>query len=549
MTTQFSRLITTAERKLSVAGNRIVRGLPCEVQRIFHVEPRAARCVDAYHAPSSEVVAATRFYEGLIASPTQVVEFPIQEIGSNGRPTGNVIRRRTSIAELMKLGSDDTETSNYAENIFNSLLNDGVITYDRPDTNTRNEMLRGHYATRTIANNASNPVTAQTRDPRFADPTTILDYPESPMAGRIADPAHPTDPRLVPGAYPKIHNEFRRTVYFTPRVLDASIVTTARLRGLYENTVRAIFDKLKSRNCPMLFHPVVIACRQPIIPDINNYFYRYAPDTQGDIYDWRTNNGVGEFWIRNSVLGFSLPDGDQNPGPSITRGGSASGLWEQSLDQRIPITMSSGFSITHGSIDITNTRDEARTLNTHTADACFELLRLLNGLRFILDSGNEDVDGHACMVDLHATQAVYRIAQYESYIQINRPYGSNVTGYRALVQQETVARQAKAQGDIVAQFVPGYKSSGDEGADIAMGLIGSVTLAVEAAIATGNPAVGVVMFLVAGTILIVEFLLLPESPRDPYSLPLRVSGWNPISPMMYGITVTNALQATPVFRY
>jgi len=496
--------------------------------------PRGANTSNVFRGLSSTQTDAYQFFDGLNGrSPTDSIEFTLYEKDGNGRPTGRSARRRITVADMVNLAGDYQETTNNLQSIYSGLVRDGLITESPLDASAQNIMLRGLAA----------PVTQQTRDPHMADPRGILRAPWQSQRGQIPDPYNSDDPRGVPSWWPNI-NDKAPVVGLTPRVLDKGQVSTESLRDLYRRIIFACHAYLQSRNAPMIFHPLAIAAQSHIYP--SRWAYSNVDNESGSksIAKWSAANNDTRYLLQNTVLGFKYPEGFQHNGP-LFGAHPSHWVWEQSLDRRFPITVGTGTIQSRGAFD---TGERITSWPIYTADALLELQRWVNVMRVLLATGNVSQDPKACMVDAFAINAVYVGAQRRAYDQVNLPMGSNVVGARERFAREALARKAAQRGSL---GVPGYHSTGDDAADISMGLVGSVALAVSDALVTGGfpvgLAVGIVSFLVRGGSLLATFLGGPDAPRNPFDYPIRMSDSNS-SPIINGLTVNNCLQLPPLYR-
>lgn len=507
--------------------------IPDWILKTFRVNTDRSTCRSAnvLSGLDKAQVDAYQFYDGLRGkSPNTELSFTLYAKDANGNLTGAATRKTTSVASLALLSGDWQEKTNRLQSVFDRLKRDGLLVDGTLDANGQRELLVGQAIR----------VTQQTRSSHFADPTDILRAPFVPGAGEIVDPYYPTDPRGIPARYPNIRNA--PTVSLTPRVLDRSLVSQDSLRQVYIDLMLAVCGHLKARNAVPLFHPLMIAQQAHISP--NRWAYSNLDNESGSkaIAEWAEHNADPEYLLQHTVLGFKFPDGDQNQGPQF--GGESSWIWEQSLARRFPITIATGTTQTRGAWD---DRDRKTSWNIYTADALLELQRLVNVAAVLLSSGNASADPRAAMVDVFACQGVYSMAQERAYIQVGRPYGSNVAGYRERIAAEAQARKVAQRGSL---GVPGYQSSGDDAADITMGTIGCVALAVSDALKTGGfpvgLAVGIVSFLIRGCALMATFLGGPDTQPNPFDYPIRMGSGR--APAFNGITVKNALEQPPVFR-
>jgi hypothetical protein len=215
-------------------------------------------------------------------------------------------------------------------------------------------------------------------------------------------------------------------------------------------------------------------------------------------------------------------------------------VWNASINRRFPQTIGTGSFLSRGAWD---DLDSKLSWPIYTADALLELQRIVNVMGALLASGNASRDPKAAMVDMFACQAVYHGAQLQAYRQVGRPYGTNVIGYREQIAREAKAREASRRGDL---GVPGYQSTGDDAADITMGCIGTVALAVQDGLKTGSVEAAVVSAVIRGLTLLYTFLSGPDALHNPYDYPIRMSGGK--SPAYNGISVKNALELPPCFR-
>jgi len=499
-------------------------GLPIGIQRLFGIEDKCSPIQQsAVPSPSAQQRDAYSFYDNLAgASPDKEIKFRQYELDSQGRQTGASRERTITVAGLINLSG--TWREDYAR--LGSILdrNSDLFTTVRPSDAERDQLLVRDFVR----------VTGQTRDPSFADPTGILRAPWRAGTGQIPDPYHPSDPRSVAAWYPNVANI--PTVYPTARMLNRADVPTQRLRNLYYDLHRALHAHLKARNVPAVFHPLMVACQAHIFPSYQNY--SNLADEKGSrvTREWAENNGDLSYLAQNTILGFSYPTGDQSPGPTF----SNHWLWEASLDRRVPCTIGTDNTQTRG---VWDDGDRKTTYNLYTADACLELVRLLNAAYALRLTGDAAVDARAVTVELYAANQLYHGAQVEAYRQVGKPFGSAVLGYRDAIDREAQARKARARGSL---GVPGYESSGDDTEDIAMGLVGCVGTALGAAVATGNVFVGIAALVISGANLLYTFLSGPDAPRNPYDYPIRMLGGKSCD--IPGVSVKNALELCPVYR-
>lgn len=502
--------------------------LPCGIAKLFGYEPRACRVdASAFSGMSAEGRAASSFYDGLIQDPDRVLSFPCRVKDNAGNLTNNIVTKRFTVGGLMDLAptwKDSTARLQQIVDRFSDITTDGLLS-----PQDQQAMLTGRWVGRE-AN--------QTRFEKLANPSGILTIPNPQSGASWPDPYNPTDSRLVPSWFPK-HNAACPVVSFTPRVLDQSAVPTQRLVDGYQDLTLALFNFLRDRNVPMPLCPEIIGARQNF--QLGRAVYSSYDNNSGGlrVQDWYHDNRDTKYLLQDSVFGYTFPDGDPNQGPRF--GVDNAALWRTSMDRRVPISIGMDSHVTKGAWG----DDESRlSWNIATADALLEFLRLLNAAKILLATSNAGVDARATMVPLFAAQAVYTGAQVRAYQHIGKPYGSNVLGYRANIAREVAMRKARERDATVG--VPGYHSSGDDAADIGMGLIGCVSGAVTAALAAGNPIAGVVAFVILGLRLMVSFLLEPDAPADPYSLPLRMTEGKGVQ--FFGLSVTNALELPPAYR-
>lgn len=504
-----------------------LKSLPCGIAKLFGYTPRTCRVdASAFTGMDQAGREASNFYDGLITDPDRVLTFPCRLRDSAGNLTNQVITKRFSVGGLMDLGAGWKDSTARLQQVYDRAAD---ISVERVLTAAeQQEMLTGRWVDRR---------TGQQRSKSLADARGILNVPAVQDGECWPDPYNPTDRRLVPGWFPKL-NASAPIVSLTPRVLDQGAVPTERLATLYQDLVLAVFNYLRDRNVPMLFAPEYIGARQNF--QLGRSIYSSYGDNSGgiEVQNWYRDNRNVNYLLQDSVFGHTMPDGDPNQGPRF--GGNGSALWRTSLDRRVPISIGSGSYITKGAWG----DDESRlSWRIATADGLLELQRWLNVAACLLAVGNANRDARATMVSLFAAQAVYNGAQVRAYQHINRPYGSNVIGYRANIAREVALRKARERDATVG--VPGYHSSGDDAADIGMGLIGCVSGAVSAA-ADAGPVAGVVAFVILGLRLMVSFLMEPDAPADPYSLPLRMTSGKGVN--LFGLSVTNALECPPAFR-
>lgn len=515
---------------------RTVKGfVPCYVLKALRATEGTRCAPSAIRSPSPEAREAFQLYDNLQGDPSQELTFTVQEKDRSGNLTGRAQRVTTRIADMCFLGNDLQDTTRALRSLVDSAIETGIAVRAPLSDNDRNTMLRG----------SATMVTRQVRDPFMADASRIMDYP-LPLRpiNPVVDPYHPTDSRLVPEWFPRI-GPARTVINLTPRALNRDGVPTRQLRALYDNLVMGIHAYLKSCNVPMKFHPAVMGTLAPFRMD--RYAYTNIDERASqDVQQWSDDNGNPLFLVQNSVRGWTYPDGDVNQGPNITGGGQSSGLWNTALDRRLPVTISTGTTVTRGALAFAHPdTEERRTWNVYTADPLLEILRLLNCAQFLLDSGDVSRFGaKAPAVHMYAASALYKGATVEAYRQIGRPYGSNVVGYRQAVEAELASIRAggRASGNI-----PGFVTEGDSAADIAATTLQIIGPALAAA-ATVWPVGTIISVVVAGTLILVSLFGRPDAPPNPFDYPLRVAGWTPVSPVLYGITVRAALEDRPLFR-
>ncbi len=505
--------------------------IPCGVLRLFNVQTDRCRVVEnsARRGVDSNTRDMHAFYDNLITNPDADLTFNMEERRADGSLTGRQMRKTTSVKQLVNLSPDWRDTTRRLERVLARASD--ITTANALSPEDKQVLLTGAWVR----------VTSQTRDPRLAEPRGLLRAPWGVQAGQYPDPYHPSDERQVPGWYPQISRD-ASMVSYTPRVLDQNVVPTERLRVLYTDLVTAVFQYLKSRNTVAQFHPLVAAAQSHIFP-CRGAYSNFAGETGAQaINSWEQENGDPRYLLQNTVLGMRFPDGDPNQGP-LLGARSYAAQWNYALDKRIPVTVgaeSGGYLLSRGAWD---DGDSLRSWPIWTADPLLELLRWINVARMLLASGDASIDGRATMVDLFAATTLYNGAQVRAYEQIPAEYGSNVVGFRAKIAAEAQARKNRERN----VGVPGYNSTGDDTADIAMGTIGTVSLAITDALKTGNIAVGVVSFVIRGFMLLYGFLNGPDAIRDPYAYPIRMGSGK--SPAIPGLSMTNALQNGPCFRY
>jgi len=487
-----------------------------------------------FHGLTSTQTNAYQFFDGLNGkSPTDTIEFTLYEKDSNGRPTGRSARRRITVADMVNLSGDYQEATNRLTTIYSRLVRDGLVTESPLSDSDKAVMLRGQAV----------PVTQQTRDPHMADPRGILRAPWLSQRGQIPDPYNSDDPRGVPSWWPNI-NDHAPVVGLTPKVLDRRLTSTESLRDTYQQLIFACHRYLQSRNAPMIFHPLAIAAQAHIYPSRHAYSNLNEESGSRSIAAWAEANNDPRYLLQNTVLGFKFPEGFQHSGP-VFGAHNSQWVWNESLDRRFPITVGTGTIQSRGAFD---TGERITSWPIYTADALLELQRWVNVAKVLLSTGNVSADPKACMVDAFAINAVYTGAQKRAYTQVNLPMHSNVVGARERFAREALARKAAQRGSL---GVPGYHSEGDDAADISMGLVGSVALAVSDALATGGfpvgVAVGIVSFLVRGGSLLATFLGGPDAPRNPFDYPIRMTA-SDSSPIINGLSVNNCLQLPPLYR-
>ena len=513
--------------------------LPDWITHVFGIKTDdcAPRHANVIKSLEKNQVDAYQFYDGLMGkTPDAPIRFPVYETDASGRRTGRSGTKTTSIRQLAILDNDWQQTSARLQSVYDRCVRAGIITERPLNEPDKAVMLRGF----------ASPVTSQTRDPAMADPRGILRAPWANQGGTISDPYYPTDPRGVPGWYPNV-SDATPVVSLTPRVLDKTVVNDNELRTLYQDIINACFARARSFNAPLVFHPLAIGAQSHIYPNRNAYSNVDNESGSRAIAQWATDNNDPNYLIQNSVFGFSFPEGNQLQGPQFG-GKPTSWLWNESLSRRFPLTIATGTTITRGAWDSGESR---RTWNLYTADALLELQRWVNVMSAMIATGNTARDPKAAMVDVFACQSVYQGAQEAAYRQINRPFGSNVLGYREKISAEAAARKAAQRGSL---GVPGYESTGDDTADISMGIIGSVALAVQDGIKAGAFPAGlgtaVVSALIRGCLLMYSFLTGPDTEPNPYDYPLRMGGGGRLdrTPAFNGITVKNALELSPVYR-
>lgn len=506
-------------------ASSIKERIPCGILKLFGAETERCRIVSPSAINTTQAqYDAYAFYDDLRgASPDKEISFRQYE-KVDGRNTGNSRMRTLTVAELINLSGDWRSTYSRLGDLLTR--NSDLFTTVRPSDNDRMSMLRGQ---------ANLGGYDQTRDPAMADPTGILRAPWPVKAGQIPDPYHPSDPRSVAPWYPNIANI--PVVYPTPKLLNQSTVPTERLRTLYFDVIRAVHAHLKSRNVPSVFHPLCVATQAHIFPSRNAYSNADNESGAAVIRNWAENNNDTSYLVQNTVLGFKYPNGEFDP---VFQAHPSHWVWERSLASRFPITVGTGNTQTRG---VWDDLDRKTTYNLYTADALLELVRWFNVLNALYVTGDAAVDARAVTVDVYAANALYHGSQVQAYLQIGRPFGSAVLGYREQIDREALARKARSRGSL---GVPGYESSGDDEADIAMGLVGCVGNAVAAAVATGNIFVGIAALVISGANLLYTFLNGPDAPRNPYDYPIRMLGGK--SCAIPGVSVKNALELCPVYR-
>lgn len=510
-----------------------LEALPCGIAELFGYKPAACRtALSAIRGMPQAGREGAEFYDGLVTDAERVLSFPAQVKDANGNPTGDVITKRFTVAQLMSLGSNWKASTARLQSVYDRARDisvESVLSAQDQATMLTDQWWGGE-----------GPRANQKRSIHLADTRGILTVPNSQDGFARVDLFNPTDARLVPGWFPKL-NDRCPIVSLTPRVLDRAAVSTQRLQELQVDLVTAVFEYLRDRNVPMIFCPEVIGARQNYQIGFNNQSSYDDNSGWQATQAWYRDNRDENYLLKSSAHSFTFPDGDPNQGPQF--GGTNQSLWWTSLDRRVPITIGGDSYLTNGVWG-----DQPRKLSwpTTTADGVLELARWLNVAKVLLTTGNASVDARATMVPLFAAQAVYQGAQVAAYRQVNKPYGSNVVNYRAALEREVNARKNLARTGAVN--VAGYHSTGDDTADIATGIIGCVGLAVKDALDTGNPIVFVPS--VIGRALLFCLSWLTSSDNDivnPYAVPLRmVYGQRGVQ--LFGISTTNALLAPPAFR-
>ena len=507
--------------------------LPDWIASAFHIPKDNCGPRSSYKGPSSQQVDARAFYEGLMGkSPDESISFLVYEKNASGGYTGRSIVKRTSIRELVKLDGDWRDKTLRLQQVYDRMKRDGLIQETPLSDSDKNAMLRQDGRGRSIPIGPN-----QTRDPKLADPRGILRAPFAPEGRVILDPYNPTDPRGVPSSYPNATDSMP-FVTLTPKVLNSDGITNEGIRRYYEDAVSAMYGHLRARNVPMLFHPLNVAMQAHIYPQLAYMSNLDNSSGQNTISEWASSNGDTSYLLQHTVLGYRFPDGDQTQGPIF--GGETGWVWNASIERRFPQTVGTGKILTRGAWDDLDSR---LSWPLYTADALLELQRIVNAMAALLASGNASRDPKAAMVDMFACQAVYHGAQLQAYRQVGKQYGSNVVGYREQIDREARERKASQRGDL---GVPGYQSTGDDAADITMGCIGTVALAVKDGIAKGNVTAGVVSAVIRGLSLLYTFLSGPDAPRNPFDYPIRMSGGK--SPAYHGISVRNSLELPPCYR-
>lgn len=503
--------------------------LPKWIQRVFHVQDTCkASPWNVLRGLSSEQIDAARFYDGLAGgTPDQRLTFPVFEKNSSGQRTGRMAQRTTSIRDLCLLDGDYSRTTQRLQSVYDGAKREGLITESPLSEADRREML---------ATGKPWLVTNQTRNSLLADATGILRAPFPRGANTIADPYNPTDPRAVADWFPNARSS---TVQLTPRVLDRQAVRTERLRILYADLVMGIHGHLRSRNAPMVFHPLNVALSAPIPCNVNAYSNVDNESGSRGINQWRADNGDLNYLLQHSVLGYSFDSADPLAGPRIG-GNSSQWLWNESLDRRFPLTTSTGRITSRGAWDDLPSR---LSWPIWTADPLLELLRLVNAAKCLLDSGNVSRDPRAALVDISAAQTVYHGAQVQAYVQVNRPMGSNVLGYRENIDAENLARRAASRGNL---GIPGYQATGDDVTDITFASIGTVALAVSKYVEKGDISQAVISAVIGGCRILYTFLAGPDAPRNPYDYPIRMLGGK--TEALHGISVKAVLETSPAYR-
>ena len=507
--------------------------LPDWIASAFHIPKDNCGPRSSYKGPSSQQVDARQFYEGLMGkSPDEPISFPLYEKGPNGALTGRSMMKRTSIRELVKLDGDWADKTYRLQQVYDRMKRDGLVQETPLSDSDKNAMLRQDGRGRSIPIGPN-----QTRDPKLADPRGILRAPFSPEGRVILDPYNPTDPRGVPASYPNATDSMPFAT-LTPKVLNGDGITSDGIKRYYEDSITAIYGHLRARNVPMIFHPLNVALQAHIYPQRAYMSNLDNSSGQNNISAWASRNNDSDYLLQHTVLGYRFPEGDQTQGPIF--GGESAWLWNASIDRRFPQTIGTGAILSRGAWD---DKDSRLSWPIYTADALLELQRIVNVMRALLASGDAARDPKAAMVDMFAAQAVYHGAQLQAYRQVGRPYGTNVVGYREQLAREARERKASQRGDL---GVPGYQSTGDDTADITMGCIGTVALAVKDGISKGSLTAGITSAVIRGLALLYTFLTGPDAEHNPYDYPIRMSGGK--SPAYNGISVKNALELPPCFR-
>ena len=501
--------------------------IPCFVLDLFRIDDGNGRCASA-RMPAQEQRDAWSFYNTITTSPTAPIEFFV-----NG-PNGSRVKRTVTMQAMMSLGNNYQSSAARLQSLIDGAIAQGWLTRRKPTENEAQALLTDMGPGKTWPSRGQ-----QKRDHTFAYCEEMLQFPQRARDGRMVDPAHPSNPNLVPSWYPQL-NSGVEALYPTSRMNDPSLTTNQQLIDFYRDIVTAIVDFDKDRNAVTPFHPLTLLARSSFFVDPWTYT-NLQESVQSYINEWRNDNGNPNYLIRNNAMGVTFVEGDPERSSVVLQYASVT-HWLNSLYRRSPITTHyTGTTLSRG---VLQDGDVHRTWSLLTADAQLEIVRWANMANVRLQTSNAARDAKAVFVDMFACNALYKRLLTRAYEQSQRPFGSSLVAYSNGLKSESDERKRIARSQSIGQVVDGYQATGDDASDITSYTIGSVGLVVKAAM-EGGPGVAIAMGVMLAANGLFTFLSSPESLRDRTVEPLRVSDGGPIAS---GLTPRFVTESWPLHR-